>query len=273
MKKSMKNLTCLLILCYAAGCKIPDNGPLDTSAPPFITQASTSPSQIDVTHLGTQPSSPIDTTIFLTASVDTVATNVVVTYTLLNPDGSVLLSGGLSGSDGKFSASIPFQILKQDVGIYGVQFQAVAANDAENKSNILAQSLVVKNTDHNPIISDLVMADTVYVPPPGDTVFVKITVAAADADGLQDILSVALTSRRPDGSVVGVYPMYDDGGVALVSPFGLKSGDAVRGDGIYTLTIPLTSSTTGNTFRDFSFMATDRSGGTSNVLTQRIFIQ
>ena len=67
--------------------------------------------------------------------------------------------------------------------------------------------------------------------------------------------------------------MYDDGGFNPVITFGIKSGDAVAGDGTYTLTIPLLSSTTGNTYRDFSFTATDRSGASSNLLTKRIYIQ
>jgi hypothetical protein len=269
----MKNLICVLILCFVAGCKLPDKGLLDTTPPPFISRAATSPSVIDVTTLGSQPTSPIDTTVVFSASLDPGPAGAMVMYTVLNPAGNVFLSGTMTGSAGQFSASTPFNIQKEDVGTYSVQFQAIAVNDPENTSNILTQTILVKNANHYPVVSNLVMPDTVKVPPSGDTTFVKITVAVADSDGLQDIASVTLTSRRPDNSVVGVYPMYDDGGFNPVSPFGIKSGDAFSGDGVYTLTIPLLSSTTGNTYRDFSFVATDRSGGTSNVLTKRIFIQ
>jgi hypothetical protein len=275
MNSGMKNLFCLLLLCLAGGCRIADKGVVDTTAPPFVGNASASPSFIDVTHLGLQPTSPIDTTIVFSASVDTGSSSALVTYTLLDPEGNVLLSGTLTDFAGKFSASTPFHILKQDVGTYGVQFQARAVNDAENRSNTLSQTIVVKNNDHSPIVNDIVMADTVSIPPTGDTTFLKITVAVSDSDGIQDIAGVSFTSRRPDNSIVAIYPMFDDGNLtpANLTPFGLKSGDAVAGDGIYTLTIPLTSSTTGNTYRDFSFMATDRSGESSNVLTKRIFIK
>jgi hypothetical protein len=269
----MKNLTYVLILCFVAGCKLPDKGLLNTTPPPFISRAAASPSLIDVTTLGSQPTSPIDTTVVFSASVDTGPTGAIVTYTVLNPAGDVFLSGNMTGSAGQFFASTPFNIQKEDVGTYSVQFQAISVNDPENISNILTQTILVKNANHYPVISSLVMPDTVKVPPSGDTTFVKITVAVADLDGLQDIASVTLTSRRPDSTVVGIYPMYDDGGFNLVSPFGLKSGDAFAGDGTYTLTIPLPSSTTGNTYRDFSFVATDHSGGSSNVLTKRIYIQ
>ncbi len=268
----MKKLSCVLLLCLAGGCKIPDKGVVDITAPPFISQATAFPSSIDVTHLANQPTDPVDTTLVFSVLVDDANTNTLVTYTVLDPSDSLIVSGNfINNNGGKFSASTRFHILKEDVGIYNVQFQAVSG--AESKSNILAQAIVVKNTDHAPIISNLVMPDTVNIPPAGDTTFVKITLAVSDLDGLQDIVNVSLTSLRPDNSVVGIYPMYDDGGFNLVPPFGLKSGDAVAGDGIYTLTIPLLSSTTGNTYRVFSFIATDRSGESSNVLTQRIYIQ
>ena len=109
----------------------------------------------------------------------------------------------MTGTSGQFSASTPFHIQKGDIGTYSVQFQAAAVNDPENKSNILNQAIVVKNANHYPVISNLEMPDTVKVPPSGDTTFVRITVAVADSDGLQDIVTVAMTSRRPDNSVVG----------------------------------------------------------------------
>ena len=269
----MKNLLCLLLLCLAVGCKIPDKGVVDTTTPPFISQATLSPSVINVNHLANQPTDPIDTTIVFSALVEDINANTLVTYTVLDLLGNVIVSGDFTNNGGgKFSASAHFHILKQDVGTYSVKFQAV--NDPENESNILVQSiLVINGNNHQPVVSNLVMPGTVSIPPVGDTTFVKITVVVSDPDGLQDIASVSFTSRRPDSTVVGIYPMYDDGGLTPVIPFGLKSGDAFAGDGIYTLTIPLTSSTTGNTYRDFSIIATDRSGESSNVLTQRIFIQ
>jgi hypothetical protein len=275
MSIGMKNLLCLLLLCLAGGCKLPDKGVLDTTQPPFISQATTSPNSIDVSHLGTQPTSPIDTTIIFSVSVDSGNTSALVTYTLFDPSGNVFSSGNFAGSAGKFSASAGFHILKEDVGTYGVQFQAVAINDAQNKSNILAQAIVVKNANHSPVVSDLVMPDTVSIPPAGDTTFVKITIAASDSDGQGDIVSVTLTSQKPDGSSAGVFYLYDDGNSKVYTQFGapLTSGDAAANDGIYTITIPLTTVTgTLPTYRIFSFMATDRSGAFSNIISKRIYI-
>ena len=52
MSIKMKNAICALIVCFAAGCKIPDKGLIDTSTPPFISQANIAPNVIDVTRLG-----------------------------------------------------------------------------------------------------------------------------------------------------------------------------------------------------------------------------
>ena len=272
MNIGMKNILCIMLFCFAEGCELPDKGIIDTTAPPFISQTTMSPSVINVNRLGIQPTDPIDTSIALSAVVEDTTSSTLVIYTLLDPSGNFFSTGNLaSNGGGKFSASSHFHILKQDVGTYSVQFQATSNGEV---SNTLVQSMLVENSnDHPPVISNLVMPDTVFVPPTGDTTFVKITLAVSDSDGLGNIASVSFTSRRPDSSVVGIYPMYDDGGIVPVSPFGLRSGDAVAGDGIYTLTIPLPSSTTGNTYRDFLFSATDRSGESSNVLIRRIFIR
>ncbi|MGA9405927.1 MAG: hypothetical protein WBW71_02220 [Bacteroidota bacterium] len=270
----MKNLLCLLLLCCAGGCKIPDKGIIDTTAPPFISQATMSPSVINVNRLGSLPTDPIDTTIGLSAVVQDTTSSPLVIYTLLDPSGNVFSTGNLAGNGGgKFSTSSHFHILKQDVGTYSVQFQATSNGEV---SNTVVQSVVVENSNnHPPIVSNLMMPDTVSIPPAGDTTFVKITIAASDSDGLADIVSVTLTSKKPDGTSAGVFYLYDDGNQVVNTQFGLPftSGDSVANDGIYTIVIPLTKVTDVlPTYRDFSFEATDRTGAFSNIITKRIFI-
>jgi hypothetical protein len=270
----MKKRFSVVLLCLAAGCKLPDKGLIDTAAPPFINQATTSPTLIDVTHIGSQPTDPVDTSLSFSASVNDGSSLTVVTYTLLDPSGNVLLSGSLnSNGGGRFSSSVPFHILKENVGTYSVQFQAV--NDPESQSNIVTQDIIVKNTNHAPVVSNLVMADTVALPPSGDTTFVKITIAASDSDGQADIVSVTLTSQKPNGSSAGVFYLYDDGSQNIYTQFGapLRSGDAVANDGIYTIVIPLTTvSDPLPTYRIFSFKAVDRTGAFSNVISKQINI-
>jgi hypothetical protein len=282
----MKYFLSFLALCAIAGCEFPDKGVIETAAPPFISQATATPILIDVNHLASQPTDPIDTILIFSASVDDRAVNSSVSYVAFDPAGNILLSGTLLddgvppdqiADDGKFAGSAHLHILKQDVGTYGLQFQAT--NTSDFRSNTLALALIIKNSNnHRPNISDLAMQDTVHIPPIGNTTFVKITLAVSDSEGLGDIVSVKLTSQRPNGTTAAQINLYDDGSSGPYFQFGgnLTSGDLTANDGIYTVTIPFTKAPdppeTVPTYRDFSFRATDRTGEFSNVITKRIYI-
>ncbi len=282
----MKYFLSFLSLCAVAGCEFPDKGVIETVAPPFISQATATPILIDVNHLASRPTDPIDTMIIFSASLDDRAAISSVSYVAYDPAGNIFLSGTLLDNgvppdqiadDGKFTGSARLHILKQDVGTYSLQFQAT--NTSDFKSNTLALALIIKNSNnHRPNISDLTMQDTVHIPPIGDTTFVKITLAVSDTEGLGDIVSVKLTSQRPNGTTAAQINLYDDGGSILDPQFGshFASGDLTASDGIYTVTIPFTKAPdppeTLPTYRDFSFKATDRTGDFSNIITKRIYI-
>ena len=283
MTITMKLLFPVLVTCFVAGCELPDKGVIETPPPPLIIQATPSPSTLDVNHLASQPTDPVDTTILLFASVNNLNAETSVAYTIFDPDGNFFMTGPLAddgvypdqvAGDGTLSAAAHFHIQKKDVGMYLVQFQAKSSEGYT--SNTVIQSLTVKNSNnHPPSLSNLIMPDTVAVPPSGDTTFVRITVAVSDSEGLGDIVSVKLTAKKPNGASAGQFYLYDDGGTVLYYQFGgpLASGDSVAKDGIYTITIPLTvPGEPPPTYRDFSFSATDRSGDSSNTLTQRIYI-
>jgi hypothetical protein len=219
-------------------------------------------------------------------AVNGAVNSTLVTFSLLNPAGSVLLTGNLldngkfpdaSPGDGFFSGTARLHVLKQEVGGYTIQFRA--SDDMGFKSNMATMTLEVNNSaNHAPRISSLAMQDTARVPLPNETTFVKITLIVSDSEGLGDIVSVKLSSRKPSGVSAGLFLLYDDGGSILYSQFGLPfaSGDASAGDGIFTITIPLAKAPdppdAPPTYRDFSFTATDRSGESSNTITKRIFI-
>jgi hypothetical protein len=61
--------------------------------------------------------------------------------------------------------------------------------------------------------------------------------------------------------------MYDDGGVAIIYPPDITSGDAVKGDGIYSLTVGYP--TLPGTYR-FEFQALDRSNAFSPKIVHLI---
>lgn len=282
----MKNTLLIFFLAGIFGCQIPDQGVIESSAPPFLSQATVVPSSLNVNEVANLPMDPIDTTIELSVAVSGAVNSTMVTYSLLNPTGSILVAGTLldngkspdaTPGDGFFSGIARLHILKQDVGGYTIEFRA--SDDMGFESNTATKTLEVKNSaNHAPRISSLVMQDTALVPPPNETTFVRITLVVSDSEGLGDIVSVKLNSRKPSGASAGQFFLYDDGGSVLYSQFGLPfaSGDAVAGDGIFTITIPLAKAPdppdAPPTYRDFAFTATDRSGESSNMITKRIFI-
>ena len=179
-------------------------------------------------------------------------------------------TGDSVANDGRFA--IRLVLKKVDVGNYTVKI--LARDFAEASSNIFNKPIYVRNAvNHSPSIANAVVPDTVFVPTGTETNFVKVSVAASDPEGLADIANVTFTSQRPDGSIVDTYPMFDDGSEDSRPPFNIPSGDATIGDGTYTLTIPLASSTQRNTYRDFIFQARDRAGEKSSTITKRIYIQ
>ena len=277
----MKNKLLIFFLAGVFGCEIPDKGLIESSAPPFLSQSTVVPSSLNVNEVAILPTDPIDTVLQCTVSASNIDNGTQVYFTLHDPLGNALANGTLldDGSaadqktgDGVFATNVHFKILKRDLGSYTIQFQATDRSGF--RSNTIFQTIVVKNSNnHRPTIANPIVPDTVAVPNSSDTTFVKVSITVLDQDGLDDIASVSFTSRRPDLSVVAVYPLYDDGGTTPRFPFGLKSGDVLAGDGVFTLTFPLTSSTQGGTYRDFSFVATDKSGESSSVITRRIFIR
>ncbi|HTR81798.1 MAG TPA: choice-of-anchor X domain-containing protein [Bacteroidota bacterium] len=279
----MKNTFIIVFFLLADGCQTPNKGLIDTDSvpPPFISLTAVTPALINVNEVAVSATDVIDTVLQLSATVSNVDQQSRISFTIIDPSGNPIEMGALVDNgiapdrlagDGVFSGAANFSIHKEDIGTYTVQFQAT--NSVGYQSNIILRPLSIQNSNnHRPTISNPVLPDTVFVPSGSDTTFINASVTVSDQDGLEDIASVSFTSRRPDGSVVGVYPMYDDGGVSVEAPFGLRSGDTVAGDGIFALTIPLTSSADKNTYRDFSFVATDRTGESSDVITKRIYLK
>lgn len=268
------------------GCNFPTKNIPETTPPPFLSSITLSSDSLPIITSPNNPTGATDTSIILIASVDTMnglkLSDVrTVRYSIISLDGNIILAEGelsddgvmpdVHAGDGKYTALVPLHITTENVGAYTVQI--LAENFSDLSSSTLSKLLTFVNLEnHPPQLSNLVMPDTVFVPTSG-SINVKISVAVTDSEGLSDIKSVTLTSQRPDGSNVGTYPMFDDGSAANQPVFGIPSGDAVAGDGIYTLTIPLPSSTERNTYRTFIFSATDRSGAASNTLSKKIYIE
>jgi len=181
-------------------------------------------------------------------------------------------SGDVSAGDSIFSVQIPLR--KKHVANYIVQVVATDKDDAVSSS--IFRTFSVRNQFNNPpALSNLVMPDSVNVPREIDTNFVKITLKVEDPQGIEDIKSTYFTSKRPDGSIVGTYEMFDDGNAKFYETFGgfFTSGDNTAGDGTFTVTVPIPQGTTIGTYRDFTFQARDRAGEVSATITKRIYLR
>jgi hypothetical protein len=266
----MRHILTIIAVAWLAGCSLP-NETIDISAPPVLSFASSSLTVIDVGRLGTV----VDTAIVVTATPK--GTNIgTVTALIVATDGSsaayLLADNGVAPDqvkgDGIFTGNVMVRLSASAVGSYAIQVQASDA--AGLVSNMIALPVsIISSNNRPPVISQLIAPDTVFVPT-GDTPnHIKVSVAVADSDGLASIASVSFTSYRADGKTAGIFQLLDDGGTTT-DP---SSGDDVAGDGRYTLTLSIPSTTTHNTYYDFVFTAKDKSGAISNSLTKRIYIQ
>ncbi|MDE3059050.1 MAG: hypothetical protein KGJ59_13950 [Bacteroidota bacterium] len=265
-----------VVSLWLAGCDFPTKTISETTPPPFLASITISPDSLKIISSPHNPTATTDTAIQLAASVkDTNGAEDVrsVNFSLISADGSTILAAGeLSGAgNGTYSLSVPLRVTTESAGTYFAHIQA--ENFSGLFSSTLSKAFIIVNlANHAPQLSNLVMPDTVFVPASGST-NVRVSVGASDSDGLSDIKSVTLTSLRPDSSVVGTFSLFDDGGVSPQPPFNISSGDAVAGDGVYTLTIPLSSTTEHPTYRVFVFKAVDRAGSVSNIISKTIYIE
>jgi len=170
------------------------------------------------------------------------------------------LDGDSSAGDGIYSSLVQFQIIRSAVG--SLRLDISADDPLGYESNHIVLPLTLERLNHPPVLSNLVAPDTVQLANQDQTL--RLTVMASDTDGLSDILKVSFNSYKPDNSLTGGSPflMYDDG---------QSGGDSKAGDGIYTLTVALPSTTTPGAYR-FEFEAVDRSSAVSNVLVHTITI-
>jgi hypothetical protein len=176
---------------------------------------------------------------------------------VLRSDNSVATSGvalhddgiapdSVSG-DGIFSGIATVSLTRAQAGKF--QVRAAAIDQIGAVSNSLYHNLKLTRRNARPRIDPPNAPDSVALSPT-DTVLIPITIAASDSDGLADIASVFFFSRvssTPDDPIF----LRDDGGANQS-----KSGDAVAGDGIFSIIIRLQPNVTRRDY-PFEFYAVD----------------
>jgi hypothetical protein len=184
---------------------------------------------------------------------------------ILYDNGDIADNGDSVKGDGIYSNKFPLSRYNPD-GIYTVQY---SITDDNNNTQIAAVHSFVYNNGQPltaPVISNLVAPDTVAIET--QKVLIFLSVQVNDTLGLQDIKSVFFNSLSPPDdqpSSGNPFIMYDDG----------THGDAVAGDGIYSLIVELLPPPTvvpKGTYT-FEFQAVSKEGVTSNIITHYIVVQ
>ncbi len=274
-------IAAIVSLFFFVSCELDQSVTLDhTPSPPVLDSASVTPVFINIG--GNASLTSFDTSITIRASLDRAyPTSTAVIYSIYAPNGDLFTSGtvadngitpDLVAGDGHYAVRRTISIPTELVGTFTVQ--VTAHNTLQEYSSSIHLPIAVFNLNNTPpLLSGLSAPDTVIVPSGTDINFVKVSITAADSQGLNDIVSVTLKSLRPDSSVAGLFPLYDDGGTTVRPTFNISSGDSIANDGRYTLVIPIFSSTQTNTYREFIFTATDRSNAISTPVIKRVYIQ
>jgi hypothetical protein len=273
----------IVLLLVFQSCEKKSDAIIDSAVnPPRMLSATITPSVIntDTINIGPvrNPDDVLDLHIvaYATAASPTGASGIKsVFFTVLDESSQANLAEGelkndglgpdISANDSTYSGTIDLQIRRIDVGRFNVTMWS--EDESGNQSNAILQPLDIERLNHSPVLSGLKLDTLIALE--GDDHHLVIQISAADADGQADIQKVFFNSFLPSGSPSRDNPflMFDDGGT--VDHNGYTSGDAVAGDGVYTLTVLLPRTTTPGNYR-FEFHAVDRSLAQSNVIIQTV---
>lgn len=163
----------------------------------------------------------------------------------------------LPADDGRHYAR-EFELLlpRGMVGDYPVVVYAV--DERGNISNRASAMLRYRATGEPPVIEDVIVPERIQRPASG-AIPVQFVAEVSDPDGLENIDSVEFWNVANPGSRVR---MHDSG----------QGGDAVAGDGRYTVTINISSNEPVATHL-FQFQARDLTGQTSDIIEREVSVE
>ncbi len=272
----MAVIICLLIAF--TGCEKKQSSIIDPNGyAPLLTAPLVAPDSVNLTNL---PSGTTTVTFAVSARVThpggskqiSQVTSSLTTEGSTDPIATIILrddgqSPDRAPDDSIYSGQLTVSVQDLLVGSY---FCQVSAFDVHGYSSTVAMIPVsISQVNYPPSLSQLQVPDTIVLG--GQSQQFTLSVRATDPNGLSDIAKVQFNSYKPNGDPAkgNPYPMYDDGGINSAS------GDAVKGDGIYTLTIRIDpTDANGNPtplggYR-FEFQAIDRSNASSPILVHTI---
>lgn len=162
----------------------------------------------------------------------------------------------------------PEDIAHQGKGEYFIIFSAIDKKGARSGETVKRIHFVSSIQNQPPLLTDLNAPDSLIAS--GDTL--KLSIRATDPNGQDDIFRVWFDSFLPNGDPAKGNPftMFDDGGE--LSGENIRSGDLIRGDGIYSLIIQGPVPGQSGEFR-FVFQAVDKQNALSNTVEHIIHVQ
>ena len=173
----------------------------------------------------------------------------------------------LAAGDSIFSGYLSFSITRVETGPYRVLFLAVDNEDLESNTSDITLSTTRRNSPPQLDSASLDAPSVVTIPASG-FIQAAMSIAAADSDGLADIREVfflSIDGSNPDFR----FPLKDDGGADPGPP----SGDAIAGDGVFTILLTISDSPTIRGVYRLLFKAEDTPGDTSNTVLHTLTIE
>lgn len=172
-----------------------------------------------------------------------------------------------TAGDGKYTGVINYVFPCREVGRHRVEFLAVNQSGL-NSPPIYTDIQIIQNPNNSPVVNNIIIVpDSTQV---GQNSFFIFMISATDPDGQCDIARVFYTGFRPDGSSLTPLDLYDDGSCCIIGGTGVTSGDSVANDSKFTRKTFGAPSQTG--YYRYFIRAVDRTGDTSNVLVDSIYV-
>ncbi len=192
------------------------------------------------------------------------STNVLVTA-LLKDDG---VYPDTAAGDSKYTGFVNYVFDCRQVGAHKIEF--LATSTAGLTSNPIQNTVnIIRSPNQPPITSNIVIVpDSIQVNTPAFFIFM---ITAIDPNGPCDIAKVFYTGFRPNGVPLSTsVELFDDGSCCPIGNSTATSGDTTANDSKFTRSTFGAPTETG--YYRYFLKAVDRTGDTSNILTDSIYV-
>ena len=173
-----------------------------------------------------------------------------------------------TAGDNKYTGVVYYNFFCRQVGIHKVEF--IATNNSGLNSPVITDQIQITRIPNlPPVVSGIVI--TPDSTQQGQDAFFIFMIKATDPDGQCDIARVFYNGFRPNGvPLTNSLELYDDGSCCFIGNTGVTSGDTTANDTKFTRKTFGAPSETG--YYKYFIKAVDRTGDTSNVLSDSIYV-